>query len=342
MFSMTNPLNGARSAFVSSTWKCLAKEGARLCAHSPVTVIPRQQGKTQNKAFSDLLPVGRNRLLLKLRFGRFSPILHSPFVGPDLSSESATAHGGTGPRGVGSSRLVLGRFSLSKIGVKNPQVSQGPNQGWGRGISGRAWQPIKKMRKKMMVPCTMWECTSSGLMQPLSEALVVATTNSMKVLRARRPNIVSLTSRNCPIVFHTSVHDWHVLGRNTLALLQSTIHPTTKKQHFLKKNDCLPYHFSSPTRFPGCWYGSPSSLHQGNILWIPSLRSRTPSSQELQDWHFQGNKRGFHTFASWRHWRQQMHSGQLPINIEVGCCFVVVNFQASSETPGNPRVFPVL
>lgn len=113
----------------------------------------------------------------------------------------------------------------------------------------------------MMVPCTMWECTSSGLMQPLSEALVVATTNSMKVLRARRPNIVSLTSRNCPIVFHTSVHGWHVLGRNTLALLQSTIHPTTKKQHFLKKNDCLPYHFSSPTRFPGCCYGSPSSLH---------------------------------------------------------------------------------
>lgn len=24
---------------------------------------------------------------------------------------------------------------------------------------------------------------------------------------------------------------------------------------------CLPYHFSSPTRFPGCCYGSPSSLH---------------------------------------------------------------------------------
>lgn len=57
-----------------------------------------------------------------------SPLIF-PFMGPDLSSESATAHGGTGPRGVGSSRLVLGRFLLSKIGVKNHQVSQGPNQG---------------------------------------------------------------------------------------------------------------------------------------------------------------------------------------------------------------------
>ncbi len=116
-----------------------------------------------------------------------------------------------------------------------------------------------------------------------------ANSRVMKLLRAPRPNIVSLAARNCQFVARTlPFNGWHVLGRNTFGLTTEYHTSNNKKVTFSLKKIMIVCHIISPTPPDFQVVATVPPLHCTKETFfesIPETEHLTPSSQELQDWH---------------------------------------------------------